>query len=293
MLKTAVNSYDQTYSDVDELLAAISAVQALYDKADLYISFRTALSDAQTVDQNAKMNGTVLSALQAAISDAGSINMESASSDITTAKNALITATGNATASIANYAEAKAILDAASTYDDAGQASYAADETIAAIQSAYDDGSLESVTEEQKNAAKEALATACKAQKQPADGCDMTAYIVNPGIDGNVDGWTCEMNSATGEGYMGGPLKPSNDAMEFWGASTLDANAAGKTFDYYQLISSLPVGAYTISAEMLNSTNGEEGANWNGGGKAGLYGKTTSAEVKELVTIDDETFRSY
>ena len=293
LLKTAVNSYDQTYSDVDELLAAISAVQALYDKADLYISFRTALSDAQTVDQNAKMNGTVLSALQAAISDAGSINMESASSDITTAKNALITATGNATASIANYAEAKAILDAASTYDDAGQASYAADETIAAIQSAYDDGSLESVTEEQKNAAKEALATACKAQKQPADGCDMTAYIVNPGIDGNVDGWTCEMNSATGEGYMGGPLKPSNDAMEFWGASTLDANAAGKTFDYYQLISSLPVGAYTISAEMLNSTNGEEGANWNGGGKAGLYGKTTSAEVKELVTIDDETFRSY
>jgi hypothetical protein len=216
--------------------------------------------------------------------------MQSTAADVIAATNSLNTAIANANNSIANYAEAKGIIDAADTYDEVGKAIYTANETIVAIKAAYDERSLSSVSAEQKSAAAAALTAACKAQTQPTDGCDMSACIVNPGIDGNVEGWTCEKN---GEGYLGGPLKPSNDAMEFWGASTLDANAAGKSFDYYQTIIGLPTGAYTISAEMLNSTNGEDGANWNGGGTSGLYGKTAGAEVRALVTLNDESFHPY
>jgi uncharacterized protein YjdB len=43
----------------------------------------------------------------------------------------------------------------------------------------------------------------------------------------------------------------------------------------------------------MNSTNGEEGADWNGGGNAGVYGKTVSDEVQKLVYTDGETFTTY
>ena len=288
-LQTAVEAYNKNYSDVDDLLAAIDAVQALYDSADLYVAYINALTGAQEVDQNAKMSTGALSALQDAI--ATEVTMSSSNADIVSATQALNTATANANTSIINYVEAKAILEAANGYDEVGRASYVADETIAAIQSAYDNGSLVAVTSEQKAAAQSALATACKAQAQPADGCDMTAFIVNPGIDGNADGWNTEKKGNTNN--TGGPLKPSKDAMEYWGESTTKDGDAEKGFDYYQMITGLPNGAYTISADMLNSTNGEAGAKWNGGGKAGLYGKTASDEKQILITTDGEQFLPY
>ena len=288
-LQTAVEAYNKNYSDVDDLLAAIDAVQALYDSADLYVAYINALTGAQEVDQNAKMSTGALSALQDAI--ATEVTMSSSNADIVSATQALNTATANANTSIINYVEAKAILEAANGYDEVGRASYVADETIAAIQSAYDNGSLVAVTSEQKAAAQSALATACKAQAQPANDCDMTAFIVNPGIDGNADGWNTEKKGNTNN--TGGPLKPSQDAMEYWGESTTKDGDAEKGFDYYQMITGLPNGAYTISADMLNSTNGEAGAEWNGGGKAGLYGKTASDEKQILITTDGEQFLPY
>lgn len=295
-LQAAVASYNKTYSDVDELLAAIDAVQALYDVADLYIAYRAALTAAQAVDQTAKMNGEVLAALQSAL--ATNVSMSSTAAEVIAATNALNTATTNATTSIANYVEAKAILDAANSYDLAGQESYYTNETIVAIKFAYDNGTLTAVSAEQKSAAAAALTAACKAQTQPADGCDMTAYIVNPGIDGNANGWTTDMN-ANG-GYVGGPMKPSNDAMEFWAQNTMDDKIAGKTFDYYQTISNLPNGVYTVSASMYNSTNGQgEGEDtfpkpqWNPEGQVGVYANTASAEVIKLVTTDGTSFNVY
>ena len=258
-----------------------------YTAEDYMSDYTTKVTEAEAL-YSLKMNATVLSELQAAVVDESTLLTVD---DVFNAVQALTNAIAAANTSIVKYDEAKTILDAANIYDAAGQASYAADETVAAIQTAYDNGTLVAVNDEQKTAAKAALATACKAQTQPADNCDMTAYIVNPGIDGNVNGWTCDMN-ANG-GYVGGPLKPSNDAMEFWGAGTLTDEDKGKSFDYYQTITSLPEGAYTISADMLNSTNGESGANWNGGGNAGLYGKTASDEVQVLITIDGETFLPY
>ena len=267
----------------------LKGVTATVDAEALFASFK---SQAENLYAS-PMKATILNDLQTAANvDLSEANAEGYKTAIENL-DAKITA---AKTSIANYAEAKAILDAASIYDAAGQASYAANETIAAIQSAYDNGTLEAVTAEQKTAATAALATACKAQTQPKDGCDMTPWIVNPGIDGNTDGWTCEKK---GNGTMGGPLKPSNDAMEFWGASTVDNNASSKFFDYYQTIVNLPTGAYSITADMFNSTNDEEkedghdGVNWNGGGKAGLYGKTEKDEVKKLITTNGTDFLSY
>ncbi|MBR4534069.1 MAG: hypothetical protein IKO85_05985 [Bacteroidaceae bacterium] len=296
-LEAAINDAPDGNSKKADYLEKIGALEAATSAfiaaAAIYEAYPAALATAKTtVATEDKMAAAVRTALSETIEtfDEGKVDMTDKEA-IRTATAALNTAVANAEASIANYVEAKAILDAANIYDAAGQASYAANETIATIQAAYDNNTLESVTNEQKAAAQVALATACKAQTQPADGCDMTAYIVNPGIDGNVNGWTCDIN-ANG-GYAGGPLKPSNDAMEFWGQYTLDEKAAGKSFDYYQVLSGLPNGAYTISADMLNSTNGEEGASWDGGGKAGLYGKTATNEVQALVTTDGETFLPY
>lgn len=206
--------------------------------------------------------------------------------------NALSLYIPTAESSVASYVSLKAVIDdyadLAATYDEAGQTSYAT-ESAAAI-AAYDDGTATDGTAEIA-ALKAALTVACKAQVQPANGCDMTPYITNPGIDGNETGWTTDINS--NGGTTGGPMKPSNDAMEFWGYSTLDDKAAGKTFNYYQNLTSLPNGIYTIGADLFNSTNGEAGANWNGGGKAGVYGKTGSSEVIELVTTDSDVFTPY
>lgn len=288
-LQTNVSAYNRSYSDVDELLDAIDAVQALYESADLFIEYSAARTAALAINQEAPMKGSVLSDLTTAL--ATSITMSSTASEKVNATNALKTATANATTSIANYVEAKAILDAANSYDETGKASYAANETIAAIQNAYDNGTLTAVSADQKTAAKTALATACKAQTQPTNGCDMTPYIVNSGIDGNENGWTC--NKLGNTNNTGGPMKPSNDALEYWGVSATDANAANRGFDYYQTITELPNGVYTIGADLWNSTNGEAGANWNGGGNAGLYGKTESAEVITLITTDADTFSPY
>lgn len=280
-LEEMVDDLDDTYSISADYKTAIANINTISDYADALV--------AAYAIQDQKMNADVLSALQTELNKAATISLE----DMPTATSDLTTLTASATTSIDNYEFAKTIITLADGYDEPGKASYAADETVAAIKAAYDNGTLTKVTEEQVAAITAAFIAACKAQVQPADGCNMTAYIVNPRIDGNVDGWTCDRWG----GYSGGPLKPSGDAMEFWGQSTVNDAAAGKGFDYYQTITGLPVGAYVITAYMFNSTNGEEseheGVNWNGGGNAGLYGKTASQEVQQLITQNGETFNPY
>ena len=254
-------------------------------------SFETALSEALTAAKaiTDKMNADVASALADAISsyDRKAYDNED---DYTTAITAVTTAVTNATASVANYAKVKAAIDKAntdaSTFDADGKAAF----NISAIETAYTNGTI---TDSDYSTYITNIATALRsaAKAQTSEGADMTLAIVNPGIDGNANGWTIEING--NGGYAGGPMKPSNDAMEFWGAGTLTDQDKGKSFDYYQIITELPAGVYTIGVDMMNSTNGETDANWNGGGKAGLYGKTTTDEVKVLITTDGETFLPY
>lgn len=279
-LKAMVDNLNTTYTSSKTYAAAIANMQAIN-------AYAATLVTAKALE-TAKMNATVLQALQDEEAEGTSVDASDVDA-LTTATADLNTAITNANTSIANYVEAKAILDAANIYDAAGQANYAANETIAAIQAAYNDGSLTAVTNEQKAAAKVALATACKAQTQPADGCDMSPWIVNPNIDGDANGWTTYKSTGY---YSGGPMKPSNDAFEFW-APTMDENNAIKEFDYYQTITELPTGAYSITASMLNSTNGEANAEWNSEGQCGVYGKTASDEKIALVTVNSETYASY
>jgi len=120
---------------------------------------------------------------------------------------------------------------------------------------------------------------------QTGANSNYTGLIVNPGIDNYEWGWTCERN---GEGYQGGPMKPSNDALEYWVGSAANGN-----FDYHQTISNVPDGIYTVSAKMLNSTNGEEGASFNAEGQCGVY--ITDGVNTEFapVTVDGVEFVEY
>lgn len=278
-LKAMVDALNTTYSSSADYQTAIDNVHAINDYA-------TALAAAEAVDQTQKMNASVLSALQTELGKATEITLATITG--TTAAADLASAAANATTSIANYANLyNYMLQCANivkNYDQNGQDAF--EPAATAAYAAYQNGTATDCQEEIA-ALKAALAAACKVQTQPGDGCDMSPWIVNPGIDGNLTGWTTNKYGNTVN--TGGPMKPSYDAMEYWGHTTVKESDAGKGFDYYQTITGLPNGIYTIGADLLHSTNGEEGAEWNGGGTAGVYGKTGSAEVIELVTIDGAT----
>ncbi len=157
-----------------------------YTAADYMEDYREKVDIAKPLLAK-KMNADVLQALNDAIVEETTLVTVD---DVKNAVKTLVAAINNANASIEIYEEAKAILDAANTFDTTGQEKYAADETIAAIQTAYDNGTLVSLTDAQKAAAQAALVTACKAQVQPAEGAYMTPYIVNPSFEDELTGWT-------------------------------------------------------------------------------------------------------
>ena len=244
-----------------------------YTVEDYLGDYREKVEDAESLYEK-PMNATVLSNLKAAVVEESTL---STPDDVFSAIDALRPAISDANTSVANYALAKAILDAANIYDAAGQASYAADETIAAIQAAYNDGSLIAVTDEQKTAAQTALSTACKAQTQPADGCNMTAYIQNWDFlncsNGDFPGWkiTKELGNAQNFGTT---------AVEYWYDFAADGG-----FDLYQDVTDLPTGVYAVLAMMWNSTDNEPGAA-GVNGECGAYGKSSSSDEFAPVTVD-------
>lgn len=260
-----------------------------YTTADYQSDFDAKKAEAEALYET-KMNATVLANLKTAANATGFSTVD----EIITAIQTLNEKIGAANSSIANYVSLKKVIDdyqeIVDTYDSYGQTAYttASTDAIAAYTNCTaTDGNAEIVI------LKAALATACKAQEQPANGCDMTAYINNPSMDGNVNGWTCDKR---GNGWTANPYQSNEGGfMEYWSGSAKadDADAQTRFFDYHQSILNLPDGAYTITAQLRNSTNGEEGANWNGGGNAGLYGKTGCAEVRNLVTEDSEAWKTY
>jgi hypothetical protein len=96
-LQTDVAAYDKSYSDVDELLAAIAAVQNLYDAADLlvspYATFNALKAKAQTLQAVTNDNATANSTLSTAISNqTTAVEAATAASTIETATSTLKTA---------------------------------------------------------------------------------------------------------------------------------------------------------------------------------------------------------
>ena len=261
---------------------------AVFDEFKLYYLgedlsiYETPFAEAQAaavaVDQTAVMNASVLSALQTAISNYGSKAFASFTSveEITEAISTLNTATTNATTSISNYTAALAILNAASTLDAAGQAAYTSNETIAALQTAYDARTFEALTEAQQTACAAALRAAAKAQTTP--GADMTLAINNWDFlncqNNNFPGWTIVAPNG-GNTWVNGTTN-----VEYW-----IGTAANGSFDYYQELTDLPLGKYTIQGSMWNSANGVNGDAPNG--TAGVYG--TSGETTVFAGVDTES----
>lgn len=219
----------------------------------------------------APFSATVKQALQTALSETAT------PTDYLQAIDVLSEAIANANASIARYAEAKAILDAASSMDASGQATYAANESVAALQAAYDAKTLEAVTAEQKTACEAALVPAAKAQTTA--GSDMTLAISNWDFrncaNNNFPGWTIEAPNG-GNTWANGDTR-----VEYWIGS-----AANGKFDYSQTVTGLPAGKYSLTASMWNSSNGVSDATPNG--NAGVYGTSGSNTVFKGVTVDSD-----
>lgn len=247
------------------------------DLSDYYDAIATKLVTANGL-KSSPMKSTVLSALQDAIDATEGYTDITVIGTLETLSDNLTTAINNANTSVSNYEEASSILNAASSLDAAGQASYVGNETVSAIQTAYDARTLESVSAEQATACTTALITAAKAQT--TDGADMTFAIVNYNINGNADGWTTE-KTVNGNGPMYGTT-----AFEYW---SYTAGEGG--FDYYQTITDLPVGIYTISAEMYNDQVQKEGDVF--AAAAGVYGTAGSTTVYGLVTEQGTTLKEY
>lgn len=120
------------------------------------------------------------------------------------------------------------------------------------------------------------------AKAQTTAGAIFTRVIANATING-ADGWTIERPVGGN-----GPLL-NGSAFEYWAGNASDRTQA--SFDYYQVIEGLPNGAYTVSADMYNSLNGEEGAVFSP--TSGVYGKSGEYESVKLVDVEGVTLNTY
>ena len=104
-------------------------------------------------------------------------------------------------------------------------------------------------------------------------------YLTNPIIETDskeeVSGWTCTRDAANG--YT--KASSGDTYFEVW-----DANASKINFDYYQTVTDLPTGIYSLSANVFNTVNKVDGATINGA--VGLYAQTSLNFYFAPVTTD-------
>lgn len=143
------------------------------------------------------------------------------------------------------YAQFVSLNTASAKLDAAGQAAYAS--TLAA----YNNGTL--TTYEAAFAAYQAAIRA-----QTTSGADMTGAIVNPNFDGNINGWTDTYTNGN-HGYQNNKRYENGDFfvdqfMECWTPSN-GSLANGKLS---QVITDLPEGEYTMSADLISCRQEQE-----------------------------------
>lgn len=119
---------------------------------------------------------------------------------------------------------------------------------------------------------------------QHAANLDMTRAIVNAEING-AEGWTIERP----KGGNGPTL--NNASFEYWAGSAKPRNEA--SFDYYQVITGLPNGIYTVGADMYNSLNGEGGDYTVFSPTCGVYAKVGETEVSKSVDVEGTELKPY
>ena len=246
-------------------------ITALVDATEL---LATANNDYEAV-KDEKMAASVATALAAAKTavdaevTAETLNAYTAAIEAAQASAAAYEPLTEALAKGEEYKAHSSNTEAIETYDTA----------IAAVKTAYDEGTVEDLAA--------AIATVNEAlpalaKTQTADGSDLTAFIVNPEVNG-ADGWTIERPKGGN-----GPLLRGT-SFEYWAGNADPRNEA--SFDYWQEITGLPNGLYTISADMYNSLNDEAGAVFTP--TSGVYAKSGEAEVVKLVDVDSDVLAPY
>lgn len=133
--------------------------------------------------------------------------------------------------------------------------------------------------QEEMNALDSIFIVATKAQDTP--GSDMTIAIVNPMIDGST-GWTCEKPNGGN-----GPLLNST-SFEYWAPNTLKDE--DRVFNYYQTITGLQNGKYTISCQAYNSRSSADNAF---APSCGLYATSGNDTVSVLIDVEGNTLNEY
>ena len=117
------------------------------------------------------------------------------------------------------------------------------------------------------------------AKTQTAAGSDFTRAIANFDC-GAKDGWTFEKP-------LGGNGPDHGGDFEYWAGNA--SNRAEASFDYWQEITGLPNGTYTVSAEMYNSLNNEGGNYTEFKPTVGVYATVGETTVSKLVDVNSET----
>ena len=145
----------------------------------------------------------------------------------------------------------------------------------AAIEGIDPDKSADALADAQKvEAALPALA-----KTQLTAGSDFTRAIANFDC-GAKDGWTFEKPK-------GGNGPDHGGDFEYWAGNA--SNRAEASFDYWQEITGLPNGTYTVSAEMYNSLNNEGGDYTEFKPTVGVYATVGEKTVSKLVDVNSET----
>lgn len=137
---------------------------------------------------------------------------------------------------------------------------------------------------EYKNAAELRIDYISAVKAQSTAGANMTGAIVNAEING-AEGWTIERPKGGN-----GPLL-NNASFEYWAGSADPRDKA--SFDYYQVITGLPNGIYTVGADMYNSLNGEGGDYTVFSPTCGVYAKVGETEVSKLVDVEGTELSLY
>lgn len=210
------------------------------------IAFNVAKRDAQAVDQNQKMNATVKSDLQTALTvDVATLTD---ADTYTAATNALTTATANAIASIAAYAEVKAAIDEADAV-----ASILTGSTldISSQKTAYNNGTmLDSEKDETIAAIKAAVKTALFAQTLPAS---ITTMMKNPSFEASTwdEGWTVSRNTTGTWDYKKVTGETADDGI-LDGETALNAWAQQINYINVNQKVTLPKGYYRLTAAVFS-----------------------------------------
>ena len=117
------------------------------------------------------------------------------------------------------------------------------------------------------------------AKTQLTAGSDFTRAIANFDCAAK-DGWTFDKPK-------GGNGPDHGGDFEYWAGNA--SNRAEASFDYWQEITGLPNGTYTVSAEMYNSLNNEGGDYTEFKPTVGVYATVGEKTVSKLVDVNSET----